>query len=177
MTKIQRIKAIVGGFAMILCSLFLLLFPQDGYLVIVALLALSLLAYGIRMLAYYFTMARHMVGGRALLYIGVILFDLGVFSATLADIPQAHIMVYLLILHLITGGLSVARGVEAKRQGAPLWRSSMSYGVANVVLAFACLGAIWAPDVVVYVYAAGLVYAAIVRMASAFRRTAIIYIP
>ena len=29
---------------MILCSLFLLLFPQDGYLVIVALLALSLLA-------------------------------------------------------------------------------------------------------------------------------------
>ncbi len=177
MTKIQRIKNVLIGLAMLLCALVIAIAPEYGYTFIAVVLALSLIAYGLRMLVFYITMARHMVGGRALLYIGVIIFDLGMLTASLSDIPHLHIMVYLLVGHLIAGGLSVARGVEAKRAKAPLWKYSMSYGVGNLLLAVACLAFLWSPDIVVYIYAGGLAYTACVQIASSFRRTAIVYIP
>ena len=177
MTKVQRIRNILAGLALIVCALVLTLFPEYGYSFIAVVMSFSLTLYGVRMLVYYFTMARHMVGGRALLYTGAIIFALGVFIGSLADIPQLHIVVYLLVVHLVAGGLNVARGVEAKKAGAPLWRRSMGMGVANLFLCATCVAFFWAPEVVIYGYAIGLVGAACVRIASAFRRTAIVYIP
>ncbi len=178
MTRIQRIQAVLAGMAMIACALVMMVFPQYGYAFRVLVLAFSLTVYGLRKLVYYFTMARHMVGGRAVLYVGIIVFDLGMFTGSLTDIPQLHIVAYLFAVHLVTGGLSVARGVEAKKAGASLWRFSMSYGIANLLIAAACLASLWLQEeVLVYAYAIGLAYAACVRIASAFRRTAIIYIP
>lgn len=177
MTKIQRIRSILVGMVMLVCTAVLVLFPEFGYSFIAAVLSLSLVAYGVRLLVYYSSMARHMVGGRGLLYLGVIVLDLGVFTAVIANIPQLHIMVYLLAVHLATGAISVARGVEAKRADAPLWKYSMSSGIANLLLAVACLAFIWAPSAVIYIYAAGLAYTACLRIASAFRPTAVVYIP
>ena len=177
MTRIQRVKSVVTGVLMLLSAAVLGILGIDGYSFIALMLSLSFLIYGIRRLVYYFRMGRHMVGGRSLLYIGVITFDLGVFTLSIADDSQVFIVLYLFVVHLVSGGLGVAQGVQAKMTDAPLWKSGMGGGILNLLLALACLAFVWVPDVVVYVYAAGLAYAAVLRIASAFRRTAIIYIP
>ena len=73
--------------------------PSEVYGVIILSLGLTLMLSGIRSLVYYFTMAKHMVGGLAVLYRGVIVFDIGLFTLSLVDVPLIFIMLYLAGLH------------------------------------------------------------------------------
>jgi hypothetical protein len=55
----------------------------------------------------------------------------------------------------------------------------MAYGVTGLLLAAAVVAAgvvLGRPEVAAYVYGAGLIYSAILRIAGAFRRTDIVYI-
>ncbi|MBO5556017.1 MAG: hypothetical protein J5927_02430 [Oscillospiraceae bacterium] len=57
------------------------------------------------------------------------------------------------------------------------WRLSTAIAAANILLAVACGFCLHRLSLLTYVYVIGLVYAACLRMAQAFRRTAILYIP
>ena len=179
MKKMHRVKEILSGMLMLLCCLILLLVPEEGYFIVPLILSISLIFSGVRSLLYYFLMARHMVGGKAMFYQGLIILDLGMFTYTLVDIPLIYVILYLLACHAFSGAVDIMRALEAKRIHAPSWRLSMTSGALNVVialLAFFCGVIMRSTEIVVYIYSAGLIYSACVRIATAFRKTAIVYI-
>jgi len=177
MTSMQRVRSILAGLFMIIGGLLMINDPEDGYVVITFIMGVTLLIRGIQNIVYYFTFARHMVGGRTMRAIGIVLLDLGAFTLTLTDVPKIYVILYLLVLHLFTGVIDVMHALETKRQGSQHWRLNLAVGVANILVAAACV--VWSRSVsmVVTIYCAGLIYSGILRIVSAFRRTAIIYIP
>ena len=60
---------------MIAVAILLARYPENGFIMIAAILAISMITIGVRYLYYYATMARHMVGGKAILFLGVIILD------------------------------------------------------------------------------------------------------
>lgn len=179
MTALQRIKNFITALFMIACSIILLCFPENGYYFVLLILSLSLTIYGLKTLFYYFTMARKMVGGQSILYRGVVILDFGIFTLTVADNPTVFAIVYLLLIHLFTGVVSILRALEAKSFAAPLWRFKFGSGVVNIILALIAFiaGAIMkSMEALVYIYCLGLLSSAFVRIISSFRKTAIVYI-
>ena len=65
MTLFQRIKKILFALLMIVVAVMLLALPdEDGLDVVLFILMLGFAIKGIKDIIFYFTMARHMVGGR-----------------------------------------------------------------------------------------------------------------
>ncbi len=176
MSSGQRIKNILIGIAIILGALILIAFPEEGMIITASILSLSLFIYGIKTLIYYVTMARHMVGGRIMLYLAVVVLDLGMFTMMLTNIPKIYIVLYLVVVYAFAGVVSILRALEAKRYQAPMWKLSLISGIINVVIAILCIIFMRSTNMIVYLYCAGLIYSAIVRIVTAFRETAIVYI-
>ena len=164
---------------MLLGSIILITAPEEGFYVVAFLMSVSLLLSGIKSLVYYITMARHMVGGKTVLYKSLILMDLALFTLTAITIPRIYLICHLLLSHGFSGLVDIMKAVEDRRLQAPSWRMSLICGLGNLltaVAAFACLLRSSA-DMMMYIYCAGLAYSGILQMVSAFRKTAIIYIP
>ena len=179
MTSMKRVKKVLLALLMLLCACFLVADPEDGFYIVALIVSVSLTAYGVRTLIYYFTMARHMVGGKSILFIGIIVTDLGVFSLTTADDPKLFLVVYLLGVHAFSGAMGVLRALEAKRYAAPSWKWSLLGGIANLAVAVLAVVAgllLRSTASLSYLYAATLFYSACVQLVSAFRKTAIVYI-
>ena len=156
-----------------------LLTMRNGYGVIILVLCVSMVAYGIKSLTNYFTMSRHMVGGNMMLFIGILAIDAGLFTVTLSNIPHIFVILYLIGGNIFEGVIGILRAFEEKRMEAPSWQLKLGTGIISIVLSAAAfvLGAIVrSADIMVYVYCAGLFYSAIVRIASSFRKTAVVYI-
>lgn len=176
MTKMQRVREVLIGLAFMLVGALLVMAPDRGYVFVVRALGLTLIVGGASRLVYYVTMARHMVDGKWMLYAGAFLLDLGIFTISLASVPRLYVMLYLIVGHLFSGVISILRSNETRRVGSPGWKWSLAEGVANVAVAMTCLVLIGSMRTAVYLYGAGLVYAGCLRIATAFRRTAIVYI-
>ena len=172
----QRIKNVLIGVFIIIGGIILMAFPDNGLIIVASILCLSLFIYGIRSLVYYFSMARHMVGGRIILYLGIIILDLGMFALMLTNIPRFYIVLYLLVIYAFSGVIDVLRSLEAKKYQAPSWKFFLASGLVNIVVAVLCIVFIKRGDMIVYFYGAGLIYSAVVRIISALRKTAIVYI-
>ena len=179
MNRVQRIQKFLSGLCMLLGSLLLVVEPESGYYVIAILLSLSLLLSGIRYMIYYFTMARNMVGGKSIFYRALILMDLGLFTMTVITIPKIYLICHLLVSHGFSGVVDMLKAYEDKKMEASSWRMSFVYGLGNLLISLTALSCAvvrlnW---LVVDIYSIGLAYSGIMQMVSAFRRTAIIYIP
>ena len=175
MNVFQRIKNVLIGVLIIISSVILMVLRDDGLVIVAAILCFSLLIYGIRSLVFYFSMARHMVGGRIILYLGIIVSDLGMFALMLTDIPRFYIVLYLLVIYAFSGVIGILRSLEAKKYRAP-WKLILVSGLINMTVAVLCIVFIKRGDMIVYFYSAGLIYSAAVRIFTAFRKTAIVYI-
>ena len=164
---------------MLLGSIILALEPENGYHIIAFLLSISLTVSGIRFLVYYFTMARNMVGGKSILYRALILMDLGLFTWTTINIPKIYLICHLLISHGFSGLVDMLKAVEDKKLQSSSWRMSFIYGLGNLLTAVAAFTCVLnrSTALVVDIYCVGLAYSAIMQMVSAFRKTAIIYVP
>ena len=171
----RRVTNVLSGVIMLLLSIALVIGGGEAFLLVAAILCVSLIISGARMLLYYFTMARHMVDGRAILFRGVILLDLGVYASTLSDVPKIYVVLYLLFIHAFAGVVDILRSLEARRLQAS-WRLNMASGIVNPAVAVLCLVFLRSAQMIVYIYSAGLFYSACVRIVSAFRRTAVAYI-
>lgn len=172
----QRIKNVLIGILTILGAVILIVFPEEGILITASILSLSLFVYGIKTLIYYITMTRHMVGGRIMLYLAVVVLDLGMFTMMLTNIPKMYIALYLVVVYAFSGAIDILRALEAKKYQAPSWRFSLISGIISVVIAILCIVFIGSTNMIVYLYSAGLIYSAIARIVTAFRKTAIVYI-
>ncbi len=172
----QRIKNVLIGILIILGAVILIAFPEEGIIITASILSLSLFVYGIKTLIYYITMTRHMVGGRIMLYLAVVVLDLGMFTMMLTNIPKMYIALYLVVVYAFSGAIDILRALEAKKYQAPSWRFSLISGIISVVIAILCIVFIGSTNMIVYLYSAGLIYSAIARIVTAFRKTAIVYI-
>ena len=160
---------------MILFGILLFVSPDDSYVLVISILSLTFALMGFRNLVYYFTMARFMVNGRLILFKGVILLDFGLLSASLIDMPKISLIIYLVVIHAFSGLIEILRAMEAKGYGAS-WKLKLSHGIVDILLALCCLVFIRMANMAIYIYAAGLIYSASIRIITAFRRTALVYI-
>lgn len=179
MSNLQRTREICKGLVMILFGVMLLIAPEEGYYLVTVVLCISLLLSGIRSLVFYFTMARHMIGGKEVFYKGLILLDVGLFTVTIVDVPVLYVICYILICHAFSGLVDIMKAFEARKIESPAWKASMTYGLCNLAIAVGTFvsGILYrSTSAVVWIYSAGLIYSAFVRIRTAFRRTAIVYI-
>ena len=176
MSSIQRILRVLSGVLMILGALFLMALPDIGYVLIMLILSITLIVMGIRSLAYYFSMARFAVGGKMVLFLGVIELDLGVFIGTLYSLPRFYILLFLVASFAVSGVISIVRGLEAKKYGSPAWKWKIVSGAVNLTFVVLCTIFMNSNAVLITIYGIGLIISGIGRIVDSFRRTAIVYI-
>ena len=78
-----------------------------------------------------------------------------------------------------SGRTKSASRSETRKMKSPGWRTRILFGVTNVFLALVLIAGGFVMHsllTVIYIYAGGLIYAGIVRIVTAFRRTSIVYI-
>ncbi len=175
MGSMRRLANIAFGLVMIACSIALMLFPENALIVVAVVLGFWLVVFGARNLVYYFTMARHTVGGLSLLFVAVIAIDLGAFSFTLINNPRPAVVLYLIDCNAFTGFVSVMRAIESKTLDSR-WKPSLIHGIVCFVLVVASLVFMGSERIIIAILCFGLIYGACVRIASAVRPTEIVYI-
>ena len=161
---------------MIISAVVMICYPEFGYLLIGSILSFILMFTGIRNLIYYRSMARHMVGGRHILYMGLILLDMGLFLGGLVSMHPIYVMLYLLGGYAFSGLVHILRSFEAKSYSVLMWLRTLSNGLFDIAIAVLCLFFYQSQKILVLVYCIGLFHSAILRLMSAFRRSAIVYI-
>lgn len=150
-------------------------FSSLAYAIVLTILSVALLVQGIRMIIFYFTMAKHMTGGRFILYRGILLTDLGLFTMSLQNVPVTYIMVYLIGLLAFSGAVDVFGAVDARKIHAH-WKMRFIRGAVTIIFAVYALLNLNTPKYCVYIYSASLFYNALMYLISAFRRTELIMI-
>jgi uncharacterized membrane protein HdeD (DUF308 family) len=85
-------------------------------------------------------------------------------------------MLYLAVMHGISGVINMLRVREAIRLEAPSWRLNFFQGAVDVVTAALCLIMIRSTKLAVYIYAAGVLYSGCIRVIQAFRKTTSVYV-
>ncbi len=176
MTKIQKIKEAALGLILLAAAMIMMTDPSRGYDLIIMLICIYLTLCGLGRLIYFFQMARFMVGGRMTLYTGIIMFDFGILTKTLTDVPHYYVLVYLISIHAFSGLVEILRVLEARRCGSRSWRLKLAHGIINILMAAACIMFIRNLRVAVIIYSLGLIYSGVMRIISACRRTVLIYI-
>ena len=179
MTLMQRAGKILTALLTAGVAVLILKLGETGFLLAGAILSVSLIVFGLRNMLYYFRMARHMVDGRSILYIGVITFNFGVLTLSATQNQDVLVVLYLLGFYAFSGIMDILRAKEARSFDSPLWKLNLAEGIANISFAAAAaifgffLGTMWG---LTLIYAIGLFYTALLKLISAFRKTAIIYI-
>ena len=175
MTYARRVSNFFAGLFMIAAAFFLAVDADKAYPAVIFIFGISLLIASIRSLVYYFSMARHMVGGRTVLYRAIIMLDLGLFTLDLTDVPLYCVVLYLAGIHIFAAFVDIMRSVESRRLRAPSWRMSFFSGLVNILLGVLSLIFIGNVAMAVLIYSLGLAYAGMVRIVQAFRRKKTLY--
>ncbi len=177
MNKFQRAKNLIKGLIMMAAGGIVLFVPGDTYIILLFLLAMALVLSGINTLAYYFTMARFMTGGKIMLYKGIIVLNFGMLTGSLADVPRIYVMMYLIGIHAFSGLVEILRALEAKRYGGGRsWHLKLGHGLLNIGMCILCCIFIRHAKTVSIIYAMGIIYSAILTIAATFRKTDVVYI-
>ena len=106
MSKKKRVWNILVAIFMIQSALLLMLIPEEAFLLIAVFVGLMLTFRGIKFLFYYGTHAKHMIGGKKILLVGLLMFDAGVFSTALLDQAQIIMIFYVVAIHLVAAVLN-----------------------------------------------------------------------
>ncbi|MBE6018031.1 MAG: hypothetical protein E7233_10610 [Lachnospiraceae bacterium] len=170
MNKLKRVINVVLGLIYVIAALIIMLIRDEGYLIVLMILAASLLVYSVKQIIYYLTMARYMVGGGIIFVEGVILFDLALLSFLVNSIPQQYVMIYLLFYYVLSGVISILRAVEAAKMHAPGWFFKLIRGIVIILIAIAGMLFSGSAATVSLIYAIGLIYSAVLRFITAFRK-------
>lgn len=171
MTNFQRIKQVFYGLCMLIGAMGLLTIPTESYILIVLILTIYFTIRGIRMIWYYFTMARYMVDGREAFFTGVIWLDFGIITGSLTGVPHYFIILYLVAIHGFSGAVRILRTMEARKNGASNWKMKLIHGIVDFTMALTCVIFLNQSAVTVVIYSIGLISSALMRMITAFRPT------
>ena len=175
MSKLRRVANIALSLLMVACGIMFLCDPKDGLVLAAVAFGIWLLVSGLRKLWYYFTMARHMVGGLSVLFYGVIALDIGGLALMLVSEPRFAVALYLIGYNAFTAIIGIVRVVESKMIDSH-WMMSLAHSIVNLVLAGVCIIYISSDVIVMVIFCIWLFYTAIMRFIRAVRPTEIIYI-
>ena len=177
MSIFQRIRNVLIGILMMAVAILFITDPTDNaYRLVIGVLALGLAIKGIKDIFFYFTMARHMVGGKMILVQGVIVLDFALLTGSLSDVPKIYILLYLVVIHAFSGVVEVLRAMEARRTVSGPWKLKFVHGMINFLLALSCFVYIKQTHTALIIFSIGLLYSSIMRIVGAFRRTTFILI-
>ena len=179
MTKLGRILSVISALFMI--AIAILMFYLDamhGLRLVLLVIQAGMTLRGLQVIIYYFSMARHMVGGKNVLFRGMIFLDLGVLAGVIFEHPAAYILIYISLLHIFNGLVAALRANESRKIGAS-WKLKMASGITNILLALIVVIngiAFGRLRITVWIYSIGLIYSSILRIISSLRKTEIVYI-
>ena len=148
MTLMQRVEKIISALLMILGAVLVLYLGEDGFLLIALFLCVSLV--------------------------------LGIFSLTVLNDPHVFIVLYILGINAFSGIVDILRALEARKLQSPSWRMNLAAGIVSIVFALAAgvSGLVMKDmEVTTIIFVIGVFWSAAAKLISAFRRTAIVYIP
>lgn len=175
MTIWQKIENVMLAVSMILMGIVLLVFGEKAYMAIIGVFALSMEIMGIRKLWYYFSMARYMVGGRNILFIGILFFDFGVLTGSLVWVPKIYVLMYLAGTLAFSGLVNLVGANESRRIQSS-WKLKTFQGVVKLIFAVSCLIFMGSGARVVNICAIGFILSAVMSIANTFRRQQVITI-
>lgn len=175
MTKWQKLRNILLAASMILIGAAMLVFGEKTYMGIISIFSLTLEIMGLRMLWFYFRMARHMVGGRNILFRGILFFDFGIFTGSLVWVPRAYVLMYLAGTLAFSGVVDLLGATESRRIQSS-WRFKTFQGVVKILFSIICLIFMRSGARVVYICAVGFIFSAVMNIANTFRRQQVITI-
>lgn len=175
MTKWQKLRNILLAASMILIGVAMLVFGEKTYMGIIGIFSLTLEIMGLHMLWFYFRMARHMVGGRNILFRGILFFDFGIFTGSLVWVPRAYVLMYLAGTLAFSGVVNLLGATESRRIQSS-WRFKTFQGVVKILFSIICLIFMRSGARVVYICAVGFIFSAVMNIANTFRRQQVITI-
>ena len=177
MTIFRRIRTFLSGLLMMIAAVLFVIIPgDDKYMIIIGIIAVGLAFKALNDIIFYFVMARHMVGGKMILFQGVVVLDFAILAASMSHVPKIYILLYLAGIHAFSGVVETLRAMEARRAVDGPWKMKFSHGIVNLVLATACLIFIRQSNTALIIYSLGLMYSAVVRLFDAFGKTAFVVV-
>ena len=175
MTKWQKFTSILTAVLMALFALLILVIGEDAYLAVILALAVVLVVYSVRMLIYYFKMARYMVGGKEILIRGILFLDLSLFIFSLSTVPTTYVMLYMVGMLAFSGAVDIMNAMDSKKMQGQ-WKLQIVRGAICVIGAIVCIVKMNTPDMVVTIFCFMLFYNAVMRIINALRPSEIIAI-
>ena len=176
MIKMRKIGNLLVGIYLLLAGGVMLLVPEQGTEIAMALLSLALIIIGIRGLILYFTMAKHMVGGKYILYLNFVLLDFGLVSGSMVSQSKIYIMVYLIIAHAFVGVVGLLRSFEERRFGVGTWKIKFIYALLNISIVLACLFYFRSVDTLVRICGLGILLNGLTEILKIARREEVVYV-
>ena len=175
MTNGAQVRSIFVGMLMIFCGAAVILFEgAEQWIPIV--LGLMLCWRGISTLYSYFSILRRAVASKRVMWIGIIIFDLGVMALATYDRPTFVIVTYLVLTHAVEGGINIARGFLSSADG-PRWRESVLMGVFRLCIAISCIVFMHDYAMLDIIWGIGFIAEGIMRIVSSLRPTAVLFVP
>lgn len=148
MTRLQRVGNVIFGLLMIACGILLLTDPEDGLYLVLVILGGALLLSGVRSLVQYATLARHMVNGKTLLYVGVFEIDLSLVAILYLGDPALVVALYLVGTSLLSGGIGLVQSLKEKSFGTR-WKLDLARNAVLLATGIASLCFLQTPKVLV----------------------------
>lgn len=168
----RRFLNILLALLTIACAVIILFVPDEGVNIALGIFAILLFVYSIRTFIYYFSLARHMVGGQIILFIAVFTLCVTLFALNIQRAPDSAVSTILVVILIAAGVVDLLRAREAKKGGAPSWKFNMVNAIIEIVLAVLCqVFNATDPEVTSYVFAITMFYSGISRIVASFRRT------
>ena len=176
MSKSKRVWTVIGAIFAIQGAVFLMFIPDLAFHLIALGLGLDLTFFGLKYIFYYLTHAQHMVGGKRIMLIGLLLFDAGAFSTLLIDQAQAILVIYVVAGHFIAAVINIIRTIGNKKDLNPGWKIDLAQFIGNIAQVVLCLVFIKYVEIPVFIYSIGVIYTSVLKIISSFKRTAIVYV-
>ncbi len=176
MSKTRRVFNIIYAVLTIQGALILMLVPDIAFELIGISVGIMLAYYGLKYIVYYLTHANHMVGGKRILLIGLLLFDFGIFATVLYDSAQVILVIYVVSVHLVASIINFVRAYGNRKDHNPGWAIDLAQGIGNVAQVVLCLIFIKYVEIPVFIYCSGEIYSAILKIIASCKKTAIVYV-
>ena len=172
MTLMRRIVNIIIGLGTIAFAFLIFFLGRNGLLVVMFIFEAGLFLYGIYMIFYYLLMARHMVGGQLMLFLGLFTFGLSLVALKITQVPEKGLAVLVAFALLLAGGLDVVRSFEIKTRGSQTsWRFTRITGIIEMLLAlFSLIMGLINPGWTAFILGLSLLYSGVSRIIAALRR-------
>lgn len=171
----DKILTVITSLLMLFLAVDLLFEDEYGYYAVIIILVIVLAYYSIGSVWYYFTMARHMVGGIFYFYQAVLLVDLTLYSPMLLWAPRWIMVFYLNGMIIFSGIVDILGATDQRKMMWPHWKLKLAIGISKVVFAVVAMIFMNSPQNLTVIYAIALAYTAVMRTINAFRATNVAY--